>query len=37
MLGLGLLFAGAYPFVSATMTISLLHADDLITANTVII
>ncbi|EIE51098.1 hypothetical protein C357_10367 [Citreicella sp. 357] len=38
MLGLGLLFSGSQPIIGNTgPTISLLHADDLITADTVIV
>lgn len=40
MLGLGLLFSGSQPVVvsaSGGTTISLLHADDLITADTIFV
>lgn len=37
MLGLGLLFAGAFPYVPPTTTISLLASDTLITSDTVFV
>ncbi len=37
MLGLALLFSGSQPVVVTSTTISVLHADDLITADTIIV